>query len=437
VGLAQVKVSIDTAEVFEPLLQPARYKGAFGGRGSGKSHFFAEMLIDDSVRMPGLRSVCIREVQKSLKESAKRLIEDKIESLKVGSLFDVQESRIVTPGGGAIIFQGMQDHTAESIKSLEGFDRAWVEEAQSLSARSLQLLRPTIRGDSSELWFSWNPRLKTDPVDKMFRGGSPPTNSVCVRANWSDNPWFPGVLNQERLDCLTNDSDQYAHIWDGDYITVQAGAYYAKHLAEARAEGRIGRVTRDPLQTIRLYWDIGGSGARADACVIWVVQFVGQEIRWLDYYEAQGQPLESHVAWLRTRGYDPNRAQVWLPHDGAQQDKVFSVSYESALRGLDYKVTVVPNQGKGAAKARIEALRLRFPQSRFNAETCEAGLEALGWYHEKIDDKRGIGLGPEHDWASHGADAAGLVAVTYQPPSGRINRIKYAIQRPTDRAMGY
>jgi hypothetical protein len=138
-GNAAKILDIPTAEVFEPLLYPARYKGAHGGRGSGKSHFFAEMLIEDHIRHPGMRSVCIREVQKSLKESAKRLLEDKIQKLGVTMLFDAQADRIITPGNGVIIFQGMQDHTAESIKSLEGFRRAWVEEAQTLSARSLEL----------------------------------------------------------------------------------------------------------------------------------------------------------------------------------------------------------------------------------------------------------------------------------------------------------
>jgi phage terminase large subunit len=210
-------LSIPTAEVFEPLLAPARYKGAYGGRGSGKSHFFGEKLIDDSLYEKGLRSVCIREVQKSLKDSAKRLIEDKLQEMGLGERhgFKVFREAIETPGDGVILFQGMQDHTAESIKSLEGFGRAWVEEAQTMSANSLKLLRPTIRGENSELWFSWNPRRKADPVDVMFRQGEAPTDSVVVRANWNDNPWFPAVLEQERKDCLKNDPDQYDHIWEG------------------------------------------------------------------------------------------------------------------------------------------------------------------------------------------------------------------------------
>lgn len=409
-------LNIPTARAFAPLLTPSRYKGAWGGRGSGKSHFFAENLVDLAVSNPGLRAVCIREIQKSLKESAKKLIEDKIQALGVGSLFEVLTDQIKTPGGGVIIFQGMQDHTAESIKSLEGFDIAWVEEAQTLSATSLKLLRPTIRKDGSELWFSWNPTRKTDPVDVMLRQGELPSDAIVVKANWSDNPWLPDVLKQERKDCLREMPDQYDHIWEGGYVTAADGAYYAKALAEARIEGRIGRVAPDPLMTIRLFCDIGGTGAKADAFTIWAAQFVGKEIRVVNYYEAVGQDLATHLNWLRQQGYTPERAQIWLPHDGKTQDRVFNVSYESALKEAGYKVTVIPNQGRGAAMQRVEAGRRLFPSMWFNESTCQGGLDALGWYHEKKDETRNIGLGPEHDWASHGADAFGYMCVAYEEP---------------------
>lgn len=374
-----------------------------------------------------MRSVCIREVQKTLKESSKRLIEDKLQKFGLGEAqgFKVFNEVIQTPGDGLITFQGMQDHNAESIKSLEGFKRAWIEEAQSLSARSLSLLRPTIREEGSELWFSWNPRRKNDPVDEMLRGESLPTGAVVVMANWSDNPWFTKVLEQERLDCLNKTPDQYDHIWEGGYASVLEGAYYAKSIAIARAEKRIGRIPADPLMTIRLFFDIGGTGARADAVAIWAAQFIGREIRALNYYEQVGQPLATHINWMRSQGYTPDKAQIWLPHDGSTQDKVYDVSYESALKQAGYTVTVVPNQGKGAAKARIEAGRRLFPSIWFNAETTQPGLDALGWYHEKKDEERNIGLGPEHDWASHGSDSFGLMCVAYEIPTGKNKPIKY------------
>jgi phage terminase large subunit len=359
-------------------------------------------------------AVCIREIQKTLKQSAKKLIEGKIQALGLGHRFEVLEAEIRAPHGGLIIFQGMQDHTAESIKSLEDFDVAWVEEAQSLSQTSLTLLRPTIRKAGSELWFSWNPRRKTDPVDALLRGATPPTGAVVVKANWSENPWYPAELEQERQDDLRDRPDDYEHTWEGGYKTVTEGAYFAKQLAELRKEGRLGRVARDPLMTVRAFWDIGGTGAKADACAIWIAQFVGREIRVLDYYEAQGQPLAAHVAWLRDRGW--GKALCVLPHDGASNDKVFDVSYQSALQAAEFEVQVVPNQGKGAATQRIEAARRLFPRIWINEATTGPGVEALGAYHERKDEARNIGLGPEHDWSSHGSDAFGLMCVAYQEP---------------------
>jgi len=373
----------------------------------------AEALIERAMLIPGHRGVCIREIQNTLKESSKRLIEDKLQKMGLGERdgFKVWSDNIQTPGDGIITFQGMQDSNAESIKSLEGFNTAWTEEAQTMSARSLQLLRPTIRAEGSELWFSWNARRKNDPVDLLFRGGAPPTGAVCVLANWRDNPYFTSVLEQERLDCMRNEPDQYGHIWEGEYATLLVGAYYAGSLTAARAERRVGRVSADPLLPIQLFVDIGGTGARSDAFTIWAAQHVGREIRVLNYYEAVGQPMATHVQWLREQGYTPNKARIYLPHDGVQHDKVYSVSYESALQDAGYDVTVIKNQGPGAAAARIAAARRMFPSCWFNEETCQGGLDALGWYHEKRDEARQIGLGPEHDWASHGADSFGLLCV--------------------------
>lgn len=407
--------TIETPRVFAPLLDPARYKGAYGGRGSGKSHFFAELMLEECLRNKGTRAIGIREVQKSLKESSKRLLEDKIEHYGLaGSGFKVFNEVIQTPGDGVVAFQGMQDHTAESIKSLEGFRLAWVEEAQTLSARSLQLLRPTIRAEGSELWFSWNPRRQTDAVDAMLRGSDLPTGAAVVRASWKDNPKFPAVLEQERLDCLRLEPDQYPHVWDGEYATVLKGAYYAQELAQAREQGRIGRVGADPLMTYRAFCDIGGTGAKSDAFAIWVAQFIGREIRALNHYEAVGQPLGAHLAWLTKQGYTQANTQIWLPHDGATQDRVVDVSYESAMRQAGYTVTVVPNMGKGSAAARIEAARRVFPSVWFHEPATAPGISALGWYHEKVDQARSVGLGPDHDWSSHSADAYGLLAIVYE-----------------------
>jgi phage terminase large subunit len=199
---------IPTAPVFRPLLTPARYRAAHGGRGSGKSHFFGELLVERCLMRPGTLAVCIREVQKSLMQSSKRLIESKVQSLGVGDQFKILHHRIIAPGDGLII----QDSTAESIKSLEGFDVAWVEEAQTLSQRSLSLLRPTIRKDGSELWANWNPRRRSDAIDNFFRSSKKTDNAIVVQANWRDNPWFPGVLDEERRLDLEIYPERYAHV---------------------------------------------------------------------------------------------------------------------------------------------------------------------------------------------------------------------------------
>lgn len=210
-------LNFNVARAFAPLWKPSRYKGAHGGRGSGKSHGYAELLTGTCMMNPGTRAVCIREVQKSLKLSAKVLIEDKIRERGLSSFFTILESEIRTPGGGVIIFQGMQNHTADSIKSLEGFDIAWCEEAQSLSQKSLDLLRPTIRKAGSELWFSWNPFSPDDPVDVLLRGEFPPSNSTIVQMNFDDNPWLPDELKEEMIEDRRRDPEKAAHVWDGEY----------------------------------------------------------------------------------------------------------------------------------------------------------------------------------------------------------------------------
>lgn len=396
------------------MLQPARYKGAHGGRGSGKSHFFAEQIVQDSLAIKGLLSVCIREVQQTLKHSSKRLIEKKLIDLGVGGEFRVFSDRIQTPGDGIIAFQGMADHTAESIKSLEGFGRAWVEEAQTLSLRSLTLLRPTIRADGSEIWAGWNPRRKSDAIDEFLRA-SKPNDAVVVEANWQDNPKFPKVLDDERRLDLEKYPDRYDHIWEGGYAKALEGAYYAKELAQARADGRITKVGADPLLPVRAIFDLGGSGATADAMAIWIVQWVGREIRVLDYIEGVGQVLGYYTAELRARKWD--KAICILPHDGVNENNILGKRYHEHLSDAGFNVPPpVKNQGRGAAMMRIEAARRLFPQVWFNEATTEAGRDALGYYHERKDEARNMGLGPEHDWSSHAADAFGLMCVAYDPP---------------------
>ena len=375
-------------------------------------------MVETCLAERGMRAVCIREVQKTLGQSSKLLIEDKIRALNVGSEFRVFREVIETPGDGAIIFQGMQDHTAESIKSLEDYKRAYVEEAQTLSQRSLALLRPTIRAQGSEIWASWNPRRKTDAVDDFLRTKHP-AGAVVVQANWRDNPWFPEVLEAERQLDFKLYPDRYAHIWEGDYARAMEGAYFARQLADARAQGRVGKVAADPLLPIRAFFDLGGSGATADAMSIWIVQFVGREIRVLDYIEGVGQVLAFYINELRKTGrIPPEQIDAFLPHDGVNENNVTGKRYSDHLKDAGFRnVTVVPNQGRGAAMMRIEAARRLFGIVQFNdTPAVQSGIDALGYYHERRHEERNVGLGPEHDWSSHAADAFGLMCIVYEGP---------------------
>ena len=212
-------LQLKTPEWALPLLEASRYKGAWGGRGSGKSHMFAEMMLEEHIMNQSQSSVCVREIQKSLNQSVKRLLEMKIQEMNAGAYFEVQDAVIKSKkADGRIIFQGMQNHTADSIKSLEGYDRAWVEEAQSLSQTSLDLLRPTIRKPGSELWFTWNPRQASDPVDLLLRGPTPPKDANVIKVNYTDNPWFPVVLKDEMEYDKRRDPDKYQHVWRGEYL---------------------------------------------------------------------------------------------------------------------------------------------------------------------------------------------------------------------------
>lgn len=365
--------------------------------------------------------VCARQFMNSLEDSSleecKRAIEDEP---FLAAYYDVGEKYIKSRDGRiSFAFAGL-DRSIASIKSKGRILLLWVDEAEPITEKAWEIVDPTLREEgedwNAELWVTWNPAKKTSPAETKFRNSKDPRVKGTV-LNWRDNPRFPAILERKRSKHQDQNPDTYEHVWEGAYVTAIAGAYYAKSLLNARQQGRIGRVGADPLMTLRAFVDIGGTGAKADAFAMWIAQFVGKEVRVLDYYEAVGQPLEAHLTWMRSKGYEPDKLQIWLPHDGATQDKVYSVSYESALKAANYKVTVIPNQGKGAAAARIEAGRRLFPSIWFNAETTQPGLDALGWYHEKKDEERGIGLGPEHDWSSHGADAFGLMCVAYKPPT--------------------
>lgn len=409
----------------------ADVRGAYGGRGSGKTRTFAKMAAVQGYihGMAGGSGIilCARQFMNSLEDSSleevKRAIEDEPWLL---AYYEIGEKYIKSKDGRIqFTFAGL-DRNIASIKSKGRILLCWVDEAEPVTDEAWLTLIPTLReegdGWSAELWVTWNPKRKSAAVEVRFRNSKDPLYKI-VACNWRDNPKFPAKLERDRLRDFEERPDQYDHIWEGGYATTLVGAYFAKHLAQAKQEGRISRVAADPLMTLRAFVDIGGTGRNADAFTIWIAQFIGKEIRVLDYYEAVGQPLAAHLVWLRSKGYTGDKLTVWLPHDGNTQDKVFDVSYKSALIEAGYSVEVVPNQGKGAAMARIECARRMFPQMWFNEETTEAGREAVGFYHEKRDDTRNIGLGPDHDWSSHGADSFGLMAIVADSIGSQVNKL--------------
>lgn len=415
----RVEVAIP-AKLKPVFLGEARYRGAYGGRGSGKTRTFAKMAAIRGYQLSkaGHEGVILggREFMNSLADSSMAEIKAAIKSepwlrahYEIGETFIRTKDRRIEFG-----FVGLRQ-SLDSIKSRSRIWLLWVDEAEPVTETAWQTVIPSVREHSSEIWVTWNPGSKRSATHKRFRVDATPDMKI-VEINYQDNPWFPDVLDKERLRDFEKRPDSYAHIWDGDFKAVTEGAYFAGDLAKAKAENRISRVAADPLMTIQLFADIGGTGAKADNFVFWAAQFIGREIRVVNHYEVQGQPLAAHVEWLRSQGYTKDRAKIVLPHDGATNDRVHDVSYESAFRDAGYEVDVIPNQGKGAASFRIEAVRRLMPSVWFNADTTEGGRDALGAYHEKRDDGREIGLGPNHDWASHSADAFGLMCVAYEEP---------------------
>lgn len=417
---AQIELPPKLVPVFTGV---ADVRGAYGGRGSAKTRSFAKMTAVRAYMWSKAERegviLCGRQFMNSLNDSSMEEVKAAVRSEPwLEEHFDIGERYIRTKDGRITYkFAGL-DRNIDSVKSTARILLCWVDEAEPVSEEAWSKLIPTLREEDSELWVTWNPEREGSPTHKRFRESKDSMHKV-IEMNWRDNPWFPAILNRVRLKDQAERPDSYRHIWEGGFRTIVEGAYFAASITKAAEEGRIGRVAADPLMTVRLFADIGGTGARADSFVFWAAQFVGKEIRVLNYYEAQGQPLEAHLTWLRANGYLPAKAQIWLPHDGSTQDKVFDVSYESALKAAGYVVTVIPNQGKGAAAARIEAVRNLFPRMWINEVTTGAGMAALGWYHEKRDPTRSVGLGPEHDWASHGADAFGLMCVAYEEPMTR------------------
>ncbi len=396
-------LTIEVPRKLKPLLAPKRYKGAYGGRGGAKSHFFAERVLKTCVAKPA-RVVCIREIQDSIRDSVRQLLVDKIQKLGLGSFFNPLESEIRGANGSLIIFKGMQSYNAETIKSLEAYDIAWVEEAQTLSQRSLDMLRPTIRKEGSELWFSWNPRYKTDPVDKFFRG-NPSEDAISVMANWRDNPWFPEVLRRDMVQDFKDDPDKADSVWNGAYGSSE-GAILSRWVNEAERAGRINNeVVFDPYGApLEISSDIGFR----DTASWWFWQRKVAGFSLLAYDCDSGLDADDWIPRLQDTIRDlrlGRLGKIWLPVDAKAktfQSKHSSVEKFLAAFGAE-RVEIIPPSKK---LDQISAARKVIKRCEFHRERCDAGLDGLlAWEFQWIDDNNVFSRDPVHNWASHPGDA--------------------------------
>lgn len=420
---ARIKLPPKLKPVF---LGEADVRGAHGGRGSAKSRSFAKMTAVRAYQwdMAGRTGIilCGRQFMNSLADSSLEEVKAAIRSEPwLEAHFEIGETFVRTKSGRInYSFSGLA-RNLDSIKSKSRILLAWIEEAEQVTEEAWVKLIPTLREEDSELWLTWNPERKKSATNRRFHTkiAKPDDRTKIVELNYRDNPWFPDILERKRLKDKAERPETYPHIWEGEFLAAVEGAYYAKLLVEAKEKGHIGEVDADPLMEYKCFWDIG----TRDATAIWVAQFVGSQVRVLDYYEAVGQPLGTHLNWLREKGYAS--CLCYLPHDGANVDHLTAERFEDHIQAAGFRTEVVKNQGKQAAMKRVEAARRLFPSIRFNEKTTEAGRDALGWYHEKRDEERGLGLGPEHDWSSHGADAFGLMCIAYEEPIA-AQRIVYS-----------
>ena len=281
-------------ECFSFLFQDARYKVAYGGRGGAKSWAFADALLIQCCQSP-LRVLCAREFQNSIKDSVHQLLSDRIKTLGLDGFYEIQQTTIKGRNGSQFAFEGLR-HNVSKIKSYEGVDRVWVEEANKVSKSSWETLIPTIRKDKSEIWVSFNPELDTDETYKRFVL-NPPPNSIVRKVGWRDNPWFPEVLKIERDTLKSRDPDAYLNVWEGNCRITVDGAIYAREIREATEEGRITRVPYDAGKPVHTFWDLGWG----DNTSIWFVQPMATEFRFIDFYQNRHMKLADYVKLLREK----------------------------------------------------------------------------------------------------------------------------------------
>lgn len=387
-------------EKLQCLFEPAPYKVVHGGRGSGKSWGFARALLILGAQRP-LRILCAREVQKSIEDSVHTLLKDQIMELGLSEFYEVLAYEIRGKNGTTFAYSGLAQHTVTTIKSFEGVDICWVEEAQAVSKKSWDVLRPTIRKPGSEIWITFNPELETDVTYQMFVV-NPPTGAVVVQMNFCDNPWFTDKLEQERLDCMRNQPKDYDNIWGGVCKPAVAGAIYYDEMTAVETQRRICNVPYDPMLKVHVIFDLGWN----DAMAISLVQRQASELRVIEYIEDNRRTLDSYSADLKLKGY--NWGSVYLPHDGEHKNIQTGKSAKEIMEALGWSVRITPNM---SVEDGIRVTRMAFGRMYFDKERTARLVQCAKRYRRSINKQTNEPGAPLHDEWSHGADNLRYVAI--------------------------
>lgn len=397
----EINFNAKIPKVFKSLFKPKRYKIYYGGRGGAKSWGFADALLIMGTQKP-LRILCARELQKSIADSVHKLLSDQIDKLGLHEFYEIQKTTILGINGTEFLFNGLK-HNAREIKSTEGIDICWVEEAENVSDASWELLIPTVRKEGSEIWISFNTKQPTDATYRRFIFEAD-DDSIIQKVSYKDNPFFPDVLERERLRLKAKDPKAYEHVWEGEFDTRFSGAVYAKWMAELKDKGRItDRVKHDPDYPVSTLWDLGFG----DTCTQWFFQEGPGEVLIIDYYENNNEGIGHYCEMLQSKPYK-YRAH-YVPQDAGK--KLMEASGRSIVEQAwqDYKVkmTIIPETTHAN---RHEGLRKVLPYCWFNSDTCAAGIESLMAYHYEYDEDLQIFKKiPVHDWSSHASSALELL----------------------------
>lgn len=396
-GIANIEFPLS----MQPLFSPFRYKILYGGRGGAKSWGIARALLVIGAKTP-LRILCARELQKSIKDSVHKLLSDQVSEMGFDSLYDIQQAKITGKNGTEFFFESLR-YNSSQIKSYEGVDIVWVEEAQTVSKTSWDILIPTIRKDKSEIWLSFNPELEEDETYQRFVVNSP-DNAKVIKLNYSDNPWFPDVLRLEMEAAKKRNYDDYLTIWEGHCRQSVEGAIYAQEIRQAMTENRITSVPYTTTHPVHVWWDLGW----ADCTSLWFIQMVGLQYRIIDFYQSSHQPLTHYVQTLQTRGYV--YGTDYLPHDGRAKQLGTGKSIEEMLSSMGRTVEIVPSLSIADG---IASVRAAFPALWIDEKKCSEGLQSLRRYrYEKNPDTGQVSRQPLHDEYSHAADSLRYFAVT-------------------------